>query len=357
MDWSGRRKREVSRKTYTPEHIRNIVNACGIVVDQETVTNYIGFCPFHENTHTPALSIDKRTGRFICFNHACNEHGGLYKLINKTMKLRGSAAERFIIKHQIGRVTYAERKQQRREETEWPSMPQELLERMEKDLWESPEALDYLMNVRGFNESTLRHFRIGYSRDRGMVVTPMFDVKGNPLGVIGRSIFEKRFNNSKKLPRGHTLWNLHNAKKHSTCIVVEANFDGLRVHQAGFPNVVAVLGGHFSDEHAEQLARYFDTIIIMTDDDDVSEHTYDVCRKCDSNGFDTCQGHNPGRDLGNTIAREMLTRSKQVKWAMYDDDTIYPAKDPADMSDSQVRQCILNAVSDFRYKRRMESMV
>jgi len=233
----------------------------------------------------------------------------------------------------------------------------ELLERMESDLWNSNAAQGYLMLTRGFSEKTLRHFRVGYSAGQGMVFTPMFDVTGALLGGIGRSIVGKEFKNTPRLPRGRTLWNIHNAKKHNTAVVVEANFDGMSVHQAGFPGVVGVLGGHFSEEHADQLDRHFERVVIMTDDDNVAEHTYENCRKCLDAGHPECQGHNPGRELGETIAAKMQKRGKPVFWAMYSDEVIYPAKDPNAMSDNEIRQCLTNPVSTFRYHRLMESVV
>lgn len=335
----------------SPEHVRNILNRLGIVVDSETRTNYLAFCPFHENVHTPSFSVDKHTGRYICFNHACNRSGGVVSLIKSVGEMNEHEAARFLISTKVGKTPYAERKRQREEAEKMPEMPLELLERMEHDLWESPRALEYL-HGRGFRDETLKHFRIGYSAEQDMVVTPMFDVDGKPLGIVGRTIEGKRFKNSQKLPRGRTLWNIHNAKRYNTVVVVEANFDGMSVHQAGFPGVVAVLGGHFSDEHADQLARYFDTIIIMTDDDDESEHVYAGCQKCINKGFDECQGHNPGRDLGETIAKEMQRRGKEVRWAVYDDSIIYPAKDATAMTDEQIKQCVNNAVSPLIYRKR-----
>lgn len=242
-------------------------------------------------------------------------------------------------------------------------MPRELLERMQHDFWESQRAIDYMTKTRGFEEDTLRYFGIGYSPTRDMVATPMFDIKGNPIGIIGRSIEGKQFNNSKDLPRGRTLWNIHNAKKHSTAIVMEANFDGMRVHESGYPGVVGILGGHFSDEHADQLARHFERIIIMTDNDDPSEHNYDnpekgvKCRKCAVLGLDACKGHNPGRELGERVAEEMTARSKPVLWAMYSEEVIYPAKDAAAMTKEQVRACIENAVPNYRYHQLDASVV
>lgn len=341
---------------YTAEHIEHILNLIGVDISYETATNFIAFCPFHENTHSPAFSVDKTTGRYICFNHACNEHGGLRSLVGKLMKQTEPEVIRFIMQSKRGGdLSYHERRARRLQETEFPTMPLELLERMESDLWNSDRAQDYLMNKRGLEEETLRHFRVGYSPAQDMVFTPMFDVNNSPLGGIGRSIEGKAFKNTVKLPRGRTLWNIQNAKKHGTAYVVEANFDGMSIHQAGFPGVVGVLGGHFSEEHADQLDRHFEKVVIMTDDDDPNFD--DDCRKCTDAGWSSCVGHNPGRELGETISNKMQKRGKPVFWAMYSDEVIYPEKDANAMSSKQIRQCATNLISNFRYHRLTESMV
>jgi DNA primase len=48
-------------------------------------------------------------------------------------------------------------------------------------------------------------------------------------------------------------------------IVCESSFDAIRIHQSGFPNVVATLGGNISMENIQNLNKYASSIIIMTD--------------------------------------------------------------------------------------------
>ena len=46
----------------------------------ETATEYSVYCPFHNNTDTPALYINKNSGLWICFNPACGKKGNIHKL-------------------------------------------------------------------------------------------------------------------------------------------------------------------------------------------------------------------------------------------------------------------------------------
>jgi hypothetical protein len=233
---------------------------------------------------------------------------------------------------------------------DFKEFPQDGIDRMHEALWTSPVALDYLHN-RGFTDDTLRHFKIGYSLKKDLIVVPMHDPKGMPVGVVGRTMHDKRFRNSDKLPTSKTLWNMHRAKRTGdTVIITEASFDAMSVHQAGFENVVACLGGNFSPHHFDMLDKTFSTIILMTDFDQKEKHMYEVCKKCIGRGFKLCHGHNPGRDLGATIAAGL--HRKKILWASYDYRIVYPdgAKDAGDMSADQIRQCIKNAVTNMEYQ-------
>jgi DNA primase len=52
-----------------------------------------------------------------------------------------------------------------------------------------------------------------------------------------------------------------------TVIVVEGYFDCLRVHQAGFPWVVALMGSSLSEAQATVLVERFERVLLMLDGD------------------------------------------------------------------------------------------
>jgi hypothetical protein len=156
------------------------------------------------------------------------------------------------------------------------------------------------------------------------------------------------FKNSSNLPVRQTMFNLHNARKHESVVVCEASFDAMRIHQAGYPNVVAMLHGHVNPNHLALFDKYFTTIIIMTDYDD--PHIFKNCAKCRKRGEKVCQGHNPGRELGEQLAAGL--RQKKVLWAAWDDYVVYPhgAKDPGDLTDEEIRQCLRKPVINLEYQ-------
>ena len=77
-----------------------------------------------------------------------------------------------------------------------------------------------------------------------------------------------------RLPSNFTksavVWNLHRAREHTErgLVVVEGFFGAMKVHQAGSPNVVALMGSSLSDQQEQLLLRHSDRIALMFDADD-----------------------------------------------------------------------------------------
>lgn len=211
-------------------------------------------------------------------------------------------------------------------EPEYRVIPQEKIDVLVENFRSSERAQEY-MESRGFIPETASHFEVGYDPSQDMVVVPIHDLRGNVIGVNGRSVQGKRFKLSKNIERNKILFNLHRARRMGgTAIVFESQFDVMKVHQAGFPNGVCFFGSHVSREQVSMLQRYFDRIIIMTDADEA------------------------GRKAGHNISG--LLKNKKVEWAIYDWGVIYPhgAKDAGDLSEEEIRYCVNNSVSDVAYK-------
>lgn len=292
------------------------------------------------------MAIDKHKGLWTCFNPSCEASGKLIDLPRRLKKLNMFQALRKIEYYRTNQSTpFADRLAEAMSKpAEFVEFSQDALDRMYETFWTDTKGLLY-MRGRGFDTETLDYFRVGYSVKQDMVIVPMHDPNGMPIGLIGRSLVDKRFKNSNGLPKRSTCWNFHRAKKTGdTVIVVESSFDAMRLHQAGYPNVVALLGGHVSDLHIAQLTRTFSKIIIMTDWD--RKQFRPNCRMCN---YKKCKGHRPGRDLGRAIQQRCL--NKKILWAAYDDTCVYPhgAKDAGDMTDAEIRQCLKNAVSNLIY--------
>jgi 5S rRNA maturation endonuclease (ribonuclease M5) len=355
MDSRGDKSWERDTPKYAPEQVEACLRECGVEIAGETVHDFLCYCPYHGNRHTPSFGVSRSSGKFICYNHSCSEMGTLVELIKHVSSRNEFEARRLIIKmSRASERTFLETLQATlNPEPEFEEFAQDKIDVMVKNFWDNPEAVRYMTEERRFTEETLRKFQIGYSAKKGIIAVPMHNKDGLPVGVIGRpaSAERKAFKNSRKLPTSKTLWNLHRAKRFGGTVgVVEASFDGMRVDQAGFPNVVACLGGHLSDYHIDQLDKYFDTIVILTDFD--NKQFFEGCRKCLRKNLNLCAGHNPGRDLGQTLATKLAR--KNVLWGAYDEKVVYPDgnKDIGDsINDDIIRQIWHNAVPNYIYQK------
>ena len=323
----GYNTKQIDTTHYTPGHIKSILKELGLEVVGETNNDFLCYCPFHSNRHTSSFSVSREKGAFICFNPACGEAGTLNELVRRVLNKNDYEAIRFIASKEAESLNNFDEllNEAMEERPTFEEFSQETLDRLHADLYGSGKAKDYLLS-RGINEESMEYFWLGYSNSMNMVVTPVHSPDGTPIGIVGRSIEGKSFKNSTNLPKSKTLFNVHNAKRFANVIVVESNFDAIRIHQAGFPNVVATLGGFLSTEQQSILNRYFDRITIMTDADQA------------------------GRQLGFSIASKL--RNKDILWASYEYDKIYPhdAKDAGDLTDEEIKSCIKNAVSNIEYR-------
>lgn len=319
------------RKTntfYDSDQVRETIESLGVVISAETATDFLCYCPFHANTYSPAFTVGKTNGLYMCHNASCsaNRGGTLIGLAMMLSNKNKPEVLRFILSKRSSIADLSKQLEKIAEPEDVKTIDITLVEQFEQKFWSAEKAIDY-MHSRGFNDETLKYFRVGYDPKMSMVIVPIFDRNGLPVGFNGRSIEHKKFRLSREFPRNEILFNVHNAKRHGgTAIICESQFDVMRIHQAGFPNAICSFGSHISDNQVRIMQRYFDRIIIMTDAD------------------------SPGRKSGHDIASKV--RGVHIEWAIHDWGVIYPhnAKDAGDMTDEEIKHCINNAVSDVSYR-------
>ena len=311
--------------TYSKSHIRAIIQSLGIDIRGETYNDFLCLCPFHSNRETPSFSVSVSTGLYVCFNPSCNVSGNLIELVKELSHRNDFEALRFVLslKEESKKSFEDELEDLLEQKPDFVEFPQSKLD----ELYESvDERAESYFASRGISRETIDYFRLGYSKIQDMVIVPVHSPDGLPVGLVGRAIDTKQFKNSNNLPRQKTMFNIHRAKRQGgTIIVVESSFDAIRLHQAGYPNAVATLGGSLSYDNIENLNRYSSRIILATDNDEA------------------------GRKLGLQIATKL--KNKEVLWASYEHGVIYPhgAKDIGDMSEEEIKQCIINAVPHYEY--------
>ena len=147
---------------------------------------------------------------------------------------------------------------------------------------------DYLyLDKRGISRQTAEHFGVGFFGGKGSmsgrVVIPIHNEKGELVAYAGRAIddSEPRY----KLPPGfhksQEVYNLHRAvealKKcpRRGLIVVEGYFDCMKVHQAGYPWVVSLMGCSISAQQENLIAIYAGQVLLLLDGDEAGRKATD----------------------------------------------------------------------------------
>ena len=143
------------------------------------------------------------------------------------------------------------------------------------------------LEQRGIERLTAALFGVGYYAGSGLmqgrVAFPIQDEHGQLVGYAGRSVDgrEPRYLFPPGFRKSQVVFNLHRAveTRAGWAIVVEGFFDCLKVHQAGYHNVVALMGVSGSASQSELLRSYFAELVLMLDGDEAGRQGSAVLAK------------------------------------------------------------------------------
>lgn len=279
--------------------------------------NYVGFCPFHPNTRTPAFVVFPESGTWRCFG-ACNEGGDAFRFVMKREGLDFPEALRKLAARAGVELRPAPGAGEPREEAF--QRLRELLDAAvtfyRHTLGQAPDgapARAYLQR-RGFGEAVLEAFEVGYAppgrdallrylqgksyrpeeavqagaaieresgervdRFRNRIVLPIRDGRGRIAGFGARAMApddQPKYLNSPQTPlfdKGRLLYGLDKARKAirlaEQAVVVEGYLDVLGLHQAGFENAVSPMGTALTEAQLRLIKRYARRIVLALDAD------------------------------------------------------------------------------------------
>jgi len=298
------------------EQVREAADLVGIIGEtvelKRTGGDYRGPCPFHGGTHRN-FAVNPRRGMFHCF--VCHESGDVYSFLMKKLGMDYPTAVREVARR-VG-ITIPERSGPTAPDPREPlyAAVATAADWFARQLRESPEAetarkylesrhvtmeqaevgglgfgprgtafLDAMKGL-GLREEVLLEAGLVVKRDdgsriprfRGRLLFPIHDLRSRVVAVSGRILGEgePKYLNSPETPifhKGQLLYNLHLAKhgmrKAERAILVEGQFDVLRLTLAGLEEVVAPLGTGLTDDQAALLQRHTPHVILLYDSDD-----------------------------------------------------------------------------------------
>jgi DNA primase len=249
----------------------------------------VGACPIHGGKNGTSFNVDTEKNVFHCFSQCGG--GNILDLVMKiehcTIREAGEKlADWFGLQFERGRKNAGADSAQAVEKppdrtaahtSERADAPRvnPPLERPLRDL--NPDH-PYLVQ-RGLTVPTIKAFGLGYCTRglmRARIAIPIHDEHGDLVAYAGRAVDDSLAQEKGKyrLPNGFkksvVLFNLNRAREHADrgLVVVEGFFDCFKVHQAGFPNVVALIGSALSEHQEQLLLDRSDRLDLMFDGDD-----------------------------------------------------------------------------------------
>jgi DNA primase len=279
--------------------------------------NYVGFCPFHPNTRTPAFAVWPETGTWRCFGE-CNDGGDIFQFVMKKEGWDFPGALRVLAERAGVDLTppTPEQEEQAEENQRLRTLLEDAVTFYRHNLVNAPtgeSALAYLRG-RGLSDETVEAFGLGYAPDtweaalthfasrgystqemsdaglvtegdsgnlfdrfRGRVMLPIRDERGRMAGFGARTLDPDglpKYLNSPQTPvfdKGRILFGLDRARREirarDQVVIVEGYMGVLAPHQHGYTNVVATMGTAMTEHHLRLIKRYTRRIVLAMDSD------------------------------------------------------------------------------------------
>lgn len=283
--------------------------------------NYTGFCPFHDNKHTPAFVIWPETGTWRCFGQ-CNEGGDIFKFVMKREGLDfKDALQKLADRAGVKVESFQREAPQVKEANEHlRTLLEDAIIFYRTHLFNNKDVLTYLREKRNLSDATIETFGLGYApsgwdtalkhftakgynqqelidsglltvreaddeqhagrvydRFRHRIMIPIRDENGKMAGFGARIVDPNdipKFLNSPETPiftKGHLLYGLDRARKPiraaDQAVIVEGYLDVIAVHQAGYENVVSPMGTALTEDQLRLLKKFSRRIVLALDPD------------------------------------------------------------------------------------------
>jgi DNA primase len=288
------------------EEIYDLFAKYSVPVQSATGQELNVYCPFHKNVHSAAMYINVKTGLWQCFNPSCGKKGNFRQLyFHLTGKPYGKdfALDKVSLEKQLNSYKYV------KENSDELVIDSVVIDYDDQNQTSKLTTLD-----------TLMHFEVGFSTEKNRVVIPVRSHNYKLTGFIGRAVEsyqEPRYLYNKGFKRADNLFNIQNAKQHPSCIIVEGSIDCMFVHQAGFPNTIATLGAAVSEKQIGMIRKFFDSIIIFSDNDDAGyamrRAIIEMCRGKDLSFASIPSGlKDPGEMTSNEIQQAINNKNQII---------------------------------------------
>lgn len=280
-------------------------------------SNFITLCPFHDDKK-PSLSISEEKGLYHCFS--CKAGGNLITFVKEFKNVSSGEAIKdicdfFDIKIELKALSVKDNTKKISQLIKLNSIIAKLYNKVLIEGKSSQKAIQYLKD-RGFTRKDIidneiglapeswdflvkfidqRNLNLGHSEEMGLIkkkeknhsyfdffrnriIFPIKNRQGNIIAFAGRSLNneEPKYLNSKesqifskrKILYGSNKFSLLKGKKPKFVYIVEGYTDVLMMNKIGINNVVASMGTSLTNEHANEIRKLSDRVVLIFDSDE-----------------------------------------------------------------------------------------
>ncbi len=277
--------------------------------------NYKGLCPFHSEK-TPSFMVSPELQIFKCFG--CGESGDVISFLQKYEGMDFPEALKYLADRAGVKLIQRQFKGKGEKEKliEINALAAKFYNYILLNHKVGKPALDYMSKERGIKLETIKTFNIGFSpniplalkkflidkkkysyqdlekagivyrrgsgavdRFRGRIIFPLFDHRGNNIGLAGRILPSIKTEAGKYINSPETevyhkskvLYGLNlvrrDIKKENAVVVVEGELDMISSWQSGVKNTVAIKGTALTEDQVRLLNRFCNEFILALDSD------------------------------------------------------------------------------------------
>jgi DNA primase len=294
--------------------IVDLVSEAGVKL-RHAGRNYTGFCPFHDNKHTPSFVVWPESGTWRCFGQ-CGEGGDVFKFVMKRENLDfKEALDKLAARAGVEVPSFTKHTPEQKEAYDnLRILLEDAIIFYRGHLLANKPLLTYLREKRGLTDLSIETFGLGYApsawdsaithftkrgyseqdlaeaglisprdsggfydRFRNRLMIPIRDENGRMAGFGARIVDPNdvpKFLNSPETPvfsKGHVLYGLDRARKPirtaDQAVIVEGYLDVIALHQAGYDNVVSPMGTALTEHQLRLLKRFTRRIVLALDPD------------------------------------------------------------------------------------------
>jgi len=295
--------------------IVELIGSLGVNL-RKTGRSFVGFCPFHPNSRTPAFTVYPDSQSFYCFG--CHASGTAFDFVMRKQGLDFKDALELLAAR--AGVRLEPKNDQERQEDARRARLLEINKAAARyfnyvllELGRGQPGRDYIAK-RALSPEMVEAFQLGYSLDdwghlfayltgkkgfepgdveaaglaihhesrghydrfRGRLIFPIRNARGEVVGFGGRALGDgqPKYLNTPETPlfkKGELLYGLDLARDairtEDRTVVAEGYVDVITAHQHGFRNVVAPLGTALTKAHVALLKRLSHNVYLALDAD------------------------------------------------------------------------------------------